>query len=583
MRDQTVDDFLGLRNIEEVKIAPNGRIVGSIVSENFREYRKKEFRKTVYVFDEKFNILVKYEGYGLHSLSFSRDGSAVFAEGNEIVVLNQSGMPIKYDTGMEVSSIGFMSGKLVFTGTARTKKKEDDAYFFEEEDPFTNLYVMDSSGITKITDNLQIWEFSSSEGVIYAIASECPQESCWYASKVYRIVPGKDPEIIYDPGRRQIGKITTDGKRSAFLESVMSDRGVISGDIILYDGSARNITDGSAYSYSHVILSDNTIFALENEKTTFRIRNLDNGKMIWSGTGAVYPVYSPSFDHVSDAFAFAFSSPSDPPEIHLLKNAETKSSINSHLNEVSRYPAEIVEWKARDGEDLYGILRVLDPKNPLIVYIHGGPTSFSYASFLDRTSVYLGYGFNVFAPNYRGSVGRGRRYAELNVGDLGGRDFEDVISGIEFLKNTGKIATDRIYITGGSYGGYMSALAVMKTDLFRASVSLFGISDWVSFHGVSNLYLWDRLHMDADPWSFKKYDEYSPIRMRHEPKTPTLLMHGVRDPYVPIGQYYEFYRFLKEKDCEVRMIVFPREGHGFTEKEHIRRQYMETIRFMRDH
>jgi Dipeptidyl aminopeptidases/acylaminoacyl-peptidases len=213
------------------------------------------------------------------------------------------------------------------------------------------------------------------------------------------------------------------------------------------------------------------------------------------------------------------------------------------------------------------------------VYIHGGPTSFSYPAFIDRTTLYLGAGFSVFLPNYRGSIGRGREYAESNRGDMGGMDFEDVISGIDSLRKQGKINTDRIYITGGSYGGYMSALAIMKTDIFKASVSLYGISDWVSFHGVSNLYNWDRIHLNEDPYKYNKYDKFSAIRMDHDVKTPILLMHGVEDPYVPIGQYYEFYRFLKEHGKMVKLLVYPREGHGFTEKEHMITQYKETIEF----
>ena len=154
-----------------------------------------------------------------------------------------------------------------------------------------------------------------------------------------------------------------------------------------------------------------------------------------------------------------------------------------------------------------------------------------------------------------------------------------MITGINYLKQEGKIKTDRIYITGGSYGGYMSALAIMKSDLFKASVSLFGISDWISFHGVSNLYNWDRIHMDQNPYDFQKYDKFSAIRMKHDVKTPILLMHGMEDPYVPIGQYYEFYRFLKENGKNARLLIYPREGHGFTEKDHMIRQYRETIDF----
>lgn len=596
MRAQTVKDYINLKNIDEVVISPSEKFIAAIISDNFRKYQKKKEKTVLVIYDLSLNIIEKIEGNGIHSVSFSSDDRLLYVEEDTINIVSvnsKNRFSVKFSG--EVQKAKWHSGDILFTGHGKKKEKEDDAYFFEESDFYDDLYLLSfSEGIKRITHDIQIWEFDTNGEKIIAVTSNMPQESSWYRARLSSIDLSGLTKTIYDPDFRQIGKIkiSKDGD-IAFIESLMSDRGVISGDVIFKQkgkNTTKNLTENDEASYSHIQFSDvsknsneQEMLVLKNEKTTFSIVNLIANEKLWEGTGIVYPAFSPSFSYNKGKIAFSFSDLHSPPEIYLVNKKINKTAINSSLNDIESYPSELVEWESTDGKRIYGLLRVRNPEDPLIVYIHGGPTSFSYSSFIDRISIFMGNRFSVFMPNYRGSVGMGRKYAESNRGDLGGKDFDDIIKGIKFIRNMGKIKTDRIYITGGSYGGYMSALAIMKSDMFKASVSLFGISDWMSFHGESNLYDWDRIHFDADPYKFDKYDEYSPIRIVHDVKTPILLMHGINDPYVPIGQYYAFYRFLKEKGKEVRLIVFPREGHGFREKEHIRRQYKDTIAFFNMH
>ncbi len=590
MKAPTIEDLLNLKNIDEVSICASGKFIAAVVSDNFREYKKKAEKTDLIIYDSSLNELEKIEGYGIHSLSFSKDDLLLYVYEDLINIYNagtKNKISIKFNG--EIKDAKWYGNTILFTGHEKIDEKEDDSYFYEESDLYDDLYLLDfKEGTKKITKNRQIWEFDTDGKKIIAVISDAPQESSWYRSKLYLVNISGEIRLVYDPEKRQIGKIRVSENKIAFIESLMSDRGVVSGDVILIDnGSVKNLTENEDASYSHIEFDDNSkgkeLILLKNEKTKFTILKYYNKEKIWEGTGIVYPAFSPSFSYHKNSTVFSYSDPANPPEILLLNKNVNKTSINANLKDLEKYPSKLVEWKANDGKRIYGLLRVKNPENPLIVYIHGGPTSFSYSSFLDRASIFLGYGFSVFLPNYRGSVGMGRKYAESNRGDLGGLDFEDIVQGIEFLKTTKKIHTDRIYITGGSYGGYMSALAIMKTDLFKASVSLFGIADWISFHGTSNGYDWDRIHFDTDPYKFDKYDKYSPIRIKHDIKTPILLMHGINDPLVPIGQYYEFYRFVKEMGKEVHLLVFPREGHGFNEREHKKRQYNETIKFFNEH
>lgn len=586
MEEQTIDDFLKFKNIENVVINSDGSAIAVLVSDNFKLYKKKYVNKSIYIYDSGLKLQHTIDAPGITSIDFSEKGRLLYAAGGKIHIFNTERNELAVDFNGDIDQALWMGDKIIFSGKAKKDKKEADAYFFEENDPLNELYIIDfATGMRKITENIHIWEFNTDGTSIYAVTSEKPMESSWYTAKLSKIHLDGKVETVYDPKFRQIGKIAVSGSKVAILESIMSDRGVISGDVILVEnGNSRNLTESYDSTISHIVFQKDGIYILENKMGNFRIRSLENGNILWEGSGIVYPVFSPSFAMKGGITAFSYSNEDDIAEVLLVgKNKIIRSSINSELQKLKAYPSRKVQWKSTDGKTIYGFLRSENRGSPLVVYIHGGPTSFSYTAFMDRTTLYAGSGFSVFLPNYRGSIGMGREYAESNRGDLGGMDFEDIISGIEYLKSSGLVNTDRIYITGGSYGGYMSALAIMKSDIFTASVSLYGISDWVSFHGVSNLYNWDRIHMNEDPYRFNLYDKFSAIRMDHDVKTPILLMHGVEDPYVPIGQYYEFYRFLKERGKQVRFLVYPREGHGFREKEHMIQQYRETVEFFNNH
>ncbi|MGC8609435.1 MAG: alpha/beta hydrolase family protein, partial [Thermoplasmata archaeon] len=493
MREINIEDYINLINVDALAVDKNGKKIAAILSQNFREYKKEKAKKFIKIYGSDLKETYNDEGYGIHSLDFSSDGRLLYIDGTKIKIVSSDESEImSVDTGLNVIDAKWHSKSILFIGQKNKMDAEDDAYYYEDDDLYCDLYRLDfDSGIKKVTDRVQVWEFATNGSSIAAITSEKPQESGWYRSKVSVISEDGSVGQIYDPKFRQIGNIAISRKgKIAFEESIMSDRGVISGDIIVIDGkNVSNITENSDKSYSHIEFDGENIIAMENEESSFRIKNF-GGETVDIGTGIVYPVFSPAFSYGNEMYAYAFSDVKEATHIVIRRNGRNESiNINGNLR-IREYPFEKITWKSRDGTEIYGFLRSIGKDKPLIVYIHGGPTSFSYPACIDRTSVYLGYGFSVFLPNYRGSVGKGRNYAESNIGDLGGMDFEDIMSGIDFLRNNGYVNTDRIYITGGSYGGYMSALAVVKSDNFKASVSLYGISDWISFHGTSNLYEW---------------------------------------------------------------------------------------------
>ena len=176
-------------------------------------------------------------------------------------------------------------------------------------------------------------------------------------------------------------------------------------------------------------------------------------------------------------------------------------------------------------------------------------------------------GYAFFLPNARGSVGRGPEFAEANLGDMGGGDLQDILTGIDALVRDG-IADDRIAITGGSYGGFMSSWAVTQTDRFAAAMPFAVVTDWLSFHSTTNIGQFDRLYLQADPLDPAASTRTLAGLPRGKCKTPTLILHGEDDLCTPLAQAVEFYNALVEAGCETELVVYPREGHGWTEREH---------------
>ncbi|MEM3675824.1 MAG: S9 family peptidase [Thermoplasmataceae archaeon] len=600
------DIYFNQRSVSDQCLSPDGKYAAYVSSKAFREKDSVVESEIVVVETDAGNEIARHGSKGMrfYSPAFSNDSKAVAFCAKEksryflyIAEIENSEIPLKIELPSEVWQIQFQKGRDLILlmrdpeQAAVKEKKQDgfDAYFYEEIN-FASLYrYSPASGMEKITDDIQIWEFYAAEDMAAAVVSEDPNEGSWYRSKL-AIVNLKNGKVtpIYSPGFRGISRpVIADGGRSVyFLESLWSDRGVTAGDVIRSEtktGKWINLTEGSDRSYVDIQSDGGRVLGLWFHEDSCGISDLNgNGVDLWAGKYTPLPGFAPRFSHSSGKSLLALTNSSTPQEIYLLASGLKKiSSENGYLQGKPAFPCELVHWKSTDGLEIYGFLRSLGPEKPLVVYVHGGPTSFSYPSFVDRTTWYLDSGFSVFMPNYRGSTGRGRKYAESNRGDMGGMDLQDILSGIEFLKESGRISTENIFITGGSYGGFMTQWAITQTGMFRSAVALFGISNWLSFHGTTNIPDWDEIHYNQDAYAGGVFSKFSPLNYVDRVNTPLLIMQGENDPCVPPGQSLEFYRALKEKGKSARLVMFPREGHGFTERAHIIQQQTETINWFR--
>jgi dipeptidyl aminopeptidase/acylaminoacyl peptidase len=234
-----------------------------------------------------------------------------------------------------------------------------------------------------------------------------------------------------------------------------------------------------------------------------------------------------------------------------------------------------VRYNARDGLDLEGLLiRPLreepDTRYPLIMVVHGGPESHYSNGWLTGYStpgqMAAAKGVAVFYPNYRGSTGRGVEFSKTSQADPAGKEFDDVVDAVDHLVEIGLVDTDRVGVTGGSYGGYATAwMSTYYSDRFAAGVMFVGISNKVSKVGTTDIpneeYL---VHARKRPWdNWQFFLERSPVYYADRGQTPLLIMHGAEDPRVNPGQSRELYRHLKLRGtAPVRLIFYPGEGHG---------------------
>jgi len=267
-----------------------------------------------------------------------------------------------------------------------------------------------------------------------------------------------------------------------------------------------------------------------------------------------------------------------PPEVYSLdlgsKALKRLTNSNPWLDGIPKAKQEVVTWKARDGLELQGILihPLNEPKGPapLIVAVHGGPESHIRDGWLTFYSypgqVGAAEGFYVLYPNYRGSTGRGVEFSKMGQGDYAGKEFDDIIDGIDHLVKAGLVDTNKVGVTGGSYGGFASAwMATKHTKRFAASVMFVGISDQVSKFGTTDIPN-EMFLVHARKWPWKHWEffrERSPITYVEQARTPILIMHGKNDTRVHPTQSMELFRYLKTiGKTPVRLVMYPGEGHG---------------------
>jgi dipeptidyl aminopeptidase/acylaminoacyl peptidase len=252
----------------------------------------------------------------------------------------------------------------------------------------------------------------------------------------------------------------------------------------------------------------------------------------------------------------------------------TQSAIAS-LSPSSVPPAQIVHYKSFDGQIISAYLWMpfnlkRDGSNPVIVLPHGGPTGQIRNAFDARAAALASRGYICIGPNVRGSTGYGLAFQKANIKDLGGGDLQDEVYATRFLIDTGYADPKKIGIAGGSYGGYMTLMAIGKVpDIWAAAVEQYGIIDWRTMVKSSEPLLQQYVKaLLGDPEKDSTvYDNSSPIKYIRNEKVPLLVLQGENDIRVPKEESDQVVSILKQGGHTVAVHYYPQEGHGFAKRE----------------
>lgn len=544
---------------------------------------------------------------------FLPDGRIAFTSNREgrtawYVISPVGGEAVKLVEGDSIPSGGQFSSdgtKLVYTeATERPDKKEwdekvkkkDDGYYAEKKLTYTHVWLFDLATRTK--KQLTRGEFDhngpafSPDGKWVAYSSNrnnlTIRDKGWSNNSDLYLVSadgGEPRQLTTNPGPDNAPRFSPDGQWIAYTSSDRQNSSADQSDVKVVSvsgGAPRNLTAELDYSVSDIDWSPDGrhLYFSTAEGLTSKLYKVSpaGGKPVEISFGKefVYGNFSATAD--GSKWVVTGGTLAEPSIVYLTgtDGARPERILAQHesLDEFRVAKAEAITWKGADNWEIEGVLTYpLDyqpgQRVPLVLQVHGGPHGRFSANFNQGAQVWAARGYAVLQGNPRGSSGRTLAFSNANVNDWGGKDFIDIMKGVDKVIAMGVADSSRMAVMGGSYGGFMTFWTITQTNRFKAAIGHAGISDWYSFFGQTDIPNLLEFGFGGLPTESKAtYERWSPIEHAARVQTPLLITHGENDLRVPIPQADQYYRLLKKLGKTVEFLRYPREGHGIAEPMH---------------
>ncbi len=417
------------------------------------------------------------------------------------------------------------------------------------------LYVVDASGneITRLTNNLApesrpLW---SPDGTM--IAYYAPDDEHYELTKGYLWIIDPDSGNYRQFNAQSSGDIysltwNADSSGLLFGEQQRMNRNLFRLDI-----------------------NADTLTAITNDTGTTNVLSLsaDQSRMVFSYTDFDTPldIYTANID-MSD----------------VVRLTQANRWIEQ---DIALGSTEVINWKSKDGLDIEGMLSLprdydRNQRIPLLLLIHGGPNQQFANEFYHEVHLYTGMGYAVLGANIRGSSGYGDELIKALIGDIGGGEYDDLMSGVDHVIDMGIADPDRLAVRGWSWGGVLASWIITQTDRFKAASIGAGVMSWLSEMGPG--FNWDltEWYMEKSHWDDPEgWREVSAITYVQNVTTPSLIIHGDDDWYSSYNQSLIFYTGLRDiGKAPVRFISYPGRGHEQFDPWAQRARYAEEVRWM---
>ncbi|MCB9006418.1 MAG: S9 family peptidase [Ardenticatenaceae bacterium] len=572
--------------------SPNGRSIA------FLSNRKDEKQSQIYIipFDGgEARPVTKLEG-SFAGFSWSPDGTQFATQ-----FRNKDAAAIEREKDEQKKKLGIISRHI----TSLDYKFDGAGYLPQEK---WHIWTIDANSgeATQLTEGDKFDEvqpqWTPDGRFLIFISNRDPQPDInWDQTELYR-VPAAGGEMALIPsheGRKFNHTLSPDGSWIAYMGRKQKGHWYQNDCIYLVPtsgGKARNLTAEFDLHLATATLTDvgsgtpqppptwsadgRTLYILATEKGNQPLLafstdpNTPGYERIVGDAGLVG---SFSLDKARQTVAYLWGDIHGPAQVRVrsLASNETKTLTrfnNTWLAEIENGRIEEVWFKGKDGTDLHGWIMTppgFDPsqKYPSILEIHGGPQTQYGRAYFHELNLLAAQGYVVYWSNPRGSQGYGEAFAGAIYNCWGTVDFDDVMAWADYVEKLPYIDTTRMGVTGGSYGGYMTSLIIGKTDRFKAAVAQRVVSNFISFHGTSDMNIGSEFLFGAEkaPWDdLENYWRQSPIAYIGNAKTPTLLIHSESDLRCDKEQGEQIFVALKKLGVDTELVLFPEESHGLS-------------------
>ena len=602
----TPEASLNLRFISDLRLSPDGLRLAFVVTEPATDdgrathvwmYDKRSGGVRQFTYSKKSEKSPRWspDGQEIAFLSNRAEEDQIYvmrADGGEATAITKGKRSISsFEWAPDGKQIAFLAPDAKSDAEEKKEKDKDDARVTDKEDKHARLWLLNVATQEAKAVTQPNWELSelawlpTGEAVI-AVATDHP-ESDQETNRIFAIkLPSGEMTQLAAP-RGPFGgvKISPKGTEVSFVGA--REDGPEPHDLMLLDvrpdgaGVAKNLTgstlDRQVFDYHWT--KEGGLVAIVADGFRTRLHAIDTQGALRDPTNgaAALDTNPAAFALTADGVIFAGQTATQPQELYAWdeKNAPVQlTHINDTWKQYALVKPEFYKYKSFDGLEIEAEL--LKPagydgksKLPLITLIHGGPTGAREDAIDAWGQLLAAHGYAVFYPNIRGSIGYGQKFIEMNRGDLGGKDFKDVMAGVQDLIAKGIADPERLGIGGWSYGGYMSEWAITQTTEFKAAVSGAGLANLISEYGTERGPSYDEWFYGLPYEKPEGFLHSSPFVYLKNAKTPTLILQGDADPVDPLGQSQELYRGLKRYGVEAELVIYPREPHGFHEQKHL--------------